>query len=93
MAQHDLNPDVDWRQIDISDAHEIRYWTQTFECTESQLRDSVRLVGPSAERVRLHLRGPAVRRLECTGGLLAIARKLAPKPGGMTAPAAAPARG
>lgn len=91
MAQHDLNPDVDWRQIDVSEPHEIRYWTQTFDCTESQLRDSVGTVGPSAERVRLHLRGPVVRRLECTGGLLAITCQLAPKPGGMPA-APAPAR-
>jgi len=87
MAQHDLNPDADWRQIDVSEPHEIAYWTQTFECTENQLRDSVRLVGPSAELVRLHLRGPVVRRLECTDGLLAISRKLAPQPTGITSSA------
>ncbi|GEM_PF-610589 len=88
MAQHDMNPDVDWRQIDISEPHEIAYWTQTFECTESQLRDSVRLVGPSAEQVRLHLRGPVVRRVPCADGLLAIARRLAPKPGNLSSASA-----
>lgn len=81
MNHEELNPEIDWRQIDLGEPHEIVYWSETFGCTETQLRDSVRAVGPSAEKVRLHLKGPAVRRLECGGGLLAIARMLGPQAG------------
>ena len=80
MAYDNLNPEEDWRQIHVAEEHEILYWTQTFECTEGQLRDSVKTVGTSAEKVRRHLRGGAMRRLERCADLLAIARMLPPVP-------------
>jgi len=46
----------DRSRINVNETHELRYWTQALGVTESQLRDAVKAVGPSATAVREHLR-------------------------------------
>lgn len=45
----------DRSRINVNEAHEVRYWTKAFACTEEQLRAAVQVVGVSAEKVRQHL--------------------------------------
>jgi hypothetical protein len=42
--------------IDLSEAYEVRQSCALFGCSEAQLRDAVRMVGPSAGAVGIHLR-------------------------------------
>lgn len=46
----------DRSRINVNEPHELRYWTQELGVSESQLRDAVKAVGPSATAVREHLR-------------------------------------
>lgn len=46
----------DRSRINVNEPHELRYWTQALGVSESQLRDAVKAVGPSATAVREHLR-------------------------------------
>ncbi|MDH0090262.1 MAG: DUF3606 domain-containing protein [Achromobacter mucicolens] len=45
----------DRSRINVNEPHELRYWTQALGVTESQLREAVKAVGPSATAVREHL--------------------------------------
>ncbi|MGQ2992787.1 DUF3606 domain-containing protein [Variovorax sp.] len=46
---------LDRKLISLSEAHEIRSWTESLGCSETQLRDAVKAVGNSAEEVRKYL--------------------------------------
>ncbi|AVJ29750.1 DUF3606 domain-containing protein [Achromobacter spanius] len=46
----------DRSRINVNEPHELRYWTEALGVSESQLRDAVKAVGPSATAVREHLR-------------------------------------
>ena len=45
----------DLQRIDLNQSYEVRYWCQTFRCTEPQLRWAVRAIGPVVGDVRRHL--------------------------------------
>ena len=55
MTDHPNEPDVDRRFITLDQAHEIRAWMASFECTEQELRSAVAAVGNSADAVLNHL--------------------------------------
>jgi hypothetical protein len=46
----------DSKRINLSEDHEVRYWTQALGVTEQELREAVKAAGSSAEKVREHLR-------------------------------------
>ena len=41
--------------INVSEDHEVAYWTKALGVTAEELRNAVRTAGPSAEAVRSHL--------------------------------------
>jgi hypothetical protein len=43
---------ADPKRIDISSAEEVRYWCQRLKCSHSQLRATIRIVGPMLNDVR-----------------------------------------
>ena len=45
----------DRNRINVNEAHELRYWTQTFSVTEAKLRSAVAAAGVSTEKVRHYL--------------------------------------
>jgi hypothetical protein len=45
----------DRARINVNEPHEVRYWTSKFGCTEEQLRQTVAMVGVSAEAVAREL--------------------------------------
>ena len=45
----------DRNRINMSQPHEVRYWTQALGCTESELRTAVQQAGDRADAVRQHL--------------------------------------
>ena len=45
----------DRSRVNVNQPHEVRYWTQEFNCTEQQLRDAVARVGVMANAVRTSL--------------------------------------
>ena len=45
----------DSKFININQSHEVSYWTKTLSVSESELRDAVKKVGTSVEKVRQHL--------------------------------------
>lgn len=45
----------DRSRINVNEAHELRYWTETLNVSEEQLRSAVSEVGVSAEAVRQFL--------------------------------------
>jgi hypothetical protein len=49
------SPDRD--RIDVNDEHEVRNWSMVLKATPDQLKDAVRKVGNSADKVRQYLRG------------------------------------
>ena len=46
----------DRSRINLSEDYEVRYWTDKFGMSKSQLEDAVREVGSSAEAVEAELR-------------------------------------
>ena len=42
--------------INVNQDHELRYWTQTLDVSEDELRAAVAAVGPQADKVREYLR-------------------------------------
>ncbi|MET3890234.1 hypothetical protein ABIE41_001310 [Bosea sp. OAE506] len=46
----------DRSRVNLSEDYEVRYWTDTFGISESQLEEVVKRVGPSASAVELELR-------------------------------------
>jgi hypothetical protein len=47
---------ADAARVDISQPHELRYWTRTLGCSEQELRAAVAAVGEVAEEVREYFR-------------------------------------
>lgn len=45
----------DRARINLSEAHEVRYWTDALSVSEEELRDLVGEVGDQAEKVRTAL--------------------------------------
>jgi hypothetical protein len=45
----------DRSRINISQEHEVRYWTETLGVSQDQLKAAVQAVGNSADKVREHL--------------------------------------
>ena len=45
----------DRSRINISQAHEVGYWTETLGVSQDQLKAAVQAVGNSADKVREHL--------------------------------------
>jgi hypothetical protein len=45
----------DRSRINVNEAHELRYWTQTLSVTEAKLRSAVAAAGVSTEKVRQYL--------------------------------------
>jgi len=42
--------------VEIADGNQVRYWCDSLECTEAQLRESVQAVGHSPAEVRRFLK-------------------------------------
>jgi hypothetical protein len=42
-------------RINVNQPYEVQYWCKELRCTEQQLRDAVRAVGPMVKDVRRHL--------------------------------------
>lgn len=42
-------------EINLAERYEITHWSRRLGCSEQQLRDAVRAVGPRASAVRRHL--------------------------------------
>jgi len=42
-------------RINLNEALEVAYWTKELHCSEAQLRDAVKAVGPMADAVRNYL--------------------------------------
>jgi hypothetical protein len=49
------SPDRD--RINISEDYEVRYWSEKFGVSASQLKDAVKAVGPMSKAVGAHLKG------------------------------------
>ncbi len=45
----------DRARINLSEDHEVRYWTQALGVSKEQLAAAVQAVGSSSDRVRAHL--------------------------------------
>jgi uncharacterized protein DUF3606 len=57
MAEYKTKPvPADPGRIDMSDAREIRYWTEKFGCTKEHLVSAVGSVGPIATKVQAFLK-------------------------------------
>ena len=46
----------DDNRINIKQPHEVTYWTHEFRCTEEELAEAVREVGPRVQDVQAYLR-------------------------------------
>jgi Protein of unknown function (DUF3606) len=46
---------VDRSKINLSEKHEVRYWSKQLGVTELQLRDAVKVAGSSVENVKQKL--------------------------------------
>jgi hypothetical protein len=57
-----LRGQQDRQRIDVNQEHELRYWTKELKCTETELRDAVRMVGVMVDRVKAHLQDKKERR-------------------------------
>lgn len=52
----------DRKLISLNQDHEMRDWSKSLGCTEAQLRDAVKAVGHSVERIREHLSARRAKR-------------------------------
>ncbi|MGJ7528089.1 DUF3606 domain-containing protein [Variovorax sp. GB1P17] len=48
----------DAARINVNEAHEVRYWTQTLEVSEQQLRSAIAAAGVEVTDVRTYLGKP-----------------------------------
>ncbi|RZL95062.1 MAG: DUF3606 domain-containing protein [Variovorax sp.] len=51
MAHDPKNTGLDRKLIALSEPHELRSWTESLGCTGQQLKDAVKAVGNSADKV------------------------------------------
>lgn len=54
-ADHVMRGNPDRLKIDIRDAWEVRWWCKQFGCTDTELRETVKVTGLLAAKVRKHL--------------------------------------
>lgn len=47
---------VDCARVELNEDHELRYWTQAFDCTANELLEALACVGVNAQAVEAHLR-------------------------------------
>ena len=45
----------DRNRIDVSEEHELRYWTEKFHVSPDELKSAVQKVGPMVKDVQRHL--------------------------------------
>ena len=55
MADDTKKTGLDRKLISLEEPHEVRSWTDSLGCSETELRDAVAAVGNSAEAVRQFL--------------------------------------
>jgi len=55
MADDPKKTELDRKLIALHEPHEVRSWTESLGCSETQLRDAVKAVGNSADEVRQYL--------------------------------------
>ena len=53
---------ADRGRVNVNEDNELRYWAKELKCTETELRDAVRVVGVMVDRVEAHLRDKKERR-------------------------------
>jgi hypothetical protein len=57
MADDPQKTGLDRKLIALEEPHEVRSWTESLKCSETELRDAVKAVGNSASAVREYLTG------------------------------------
>lgn len=55
MSDNPNKTGLDRKLISLDQDHEVRDWTASLGCTPAQLREAVKAVGNSAEKVREYL--------------------------------------
>lgn len=50
-----MRPPADPARINVHSSMDVNYWCQTFNCTETRLRNAVLAVGPLAADVQAYL--------------------------------------
>ena len=55
MSDNTTKTGLDRQLVSLGEDYEIRDWTESFGCTEDELRAAVKAVGNSAEKVREYL--------------------------------------
>jgi hypothetical protein len=48
---------ADRSRVNVSEPHEVKYWTEKFGCTNEDLETAVKQVGVIADKVESYLRG------------------------------------
>jgi hypothetical protein len=58
MTETDADPrDLNPKQISLDQPHEVRLWCISLRCTSAELREAVRWVGNSPDKVRAFFKG------------------------------------
>lgn len=57
MSDDTKKTGLDRKLISLGEEYEVRAWTESLQCTETQLRDAIKAVGNSADKVRKFLAG------------------------------------
>ena len=66
LVDKDRTP-ADTNRVELEEDWEVRWWCDRFGCTEVELRDAVRKVGPSTEDVEVELRQAGKQAFKNTG--------------------------
>jgi hypothetical protein len=66
LVDKDRTP-TDTKSVDLEEDWEATWWCDRFGCTEVELRNAVRKVGPSAADVELELKQAAKQAFKNTG--------------------------
>ena len=53
-----IRGDADRKRINVDQDYEVRYWSEKLGVSADELRNAVKNVGPMADAVEQHLRGP-----------------------------------
>ena len=56
MSDNTSKTGLDRKLISLEEDYEVRDWMKSFGCTEEELRDAVKAVGNSADKVREYLK-------------------------------------
>ena len=56
MSDDPKKTSLDRKLIELDDPHEIKSWCESLGCTERELRETMQVVGDSADKVREHLK-------------------------------------